>query len=106
MTDVATKKVYENEKIAVWEMLLEPGENTGVHTHKREYMFFAIEGAPLEVIDKDGNSLGVIDIGTDSVTYLKIVGDDLVSEFGSFPVTHDAKNVGKSRYREVLVEFK
>ena len=31
MADVGTTKLFENEKVVVWEMVLEPGEKTGVH---------------------------------------------------------------------------
>jgi beta-alanine degradation protein BauB len=42
---IATKKIFENDKIAVWDMVLAPGESTGLHTHQHDYMFFVIEGS-------------------------------------------------------------
>jgi len=35
MADIATTKIFENDKIAVWEMVLEPGESTGVQLGER-----------------------------------------------------------------------
>src|SRR3989442_11782887 len=33
MSEIASKKIFENDKIAVWELVLEPGKSTGIHTH-------------------------------------------------------------------------
>ena len=59
MADVATTKILENDKIIVWEMTLEPGQETGVHTHSHSDMLYSIEGAAVDTIDTEGNSLGV-----------------------------------------------
>ena len=45
MPDIATKKIFENDKIAVWEMVLEPGESTGVHTHEHSEWLPIIENS-------------------------------------------------------------
>ena len=45
MADVATTKLFENDRVIVWEMVLEPGESTGVHTHQRDYFFHVLEGS-------------------------------------------------------------
>lgn len=106
MADVATKKMFENERVIVWEMLLEPGESTGVHTHRHEYFFHVLEGSTIDTTDADGKSTGTLDLRTDHTYYLTLEGDNLVFEGGRVPATHDAKNVGPGRYREVLVELK
>ena len=106
MADVATTKLFENEKVVVWEMVLEPGETTGVHTHGNDYLFYAIEGSTVEVMDEDGEVLDELEVPTGSVMYLGIDGDELVLGENRFPVTHDAKNIGTTRYREFLVEIK
>ena len=62
MADIATTKIFESDKIAVWEMVLEPGESTGVHTHYDDYMYYILEGSELEVTDKDGNVLSNIEL--------------------------------------------
>ena len=61
MADVATTKILENDKIIVWEMTLEPGQETGVHTHTHTHsdMLYSIEGAAVDTIHTEGNSLGV-----------------------------------------------
>ena len=106
MADVATTKILENDKIAVWEMVLDPGQETGIHTHKSSYMLYVIEGSSIDTLDTEGNSLVVVDAKPGHTVYFELVGDELVVGDMKFPATHGAKNVGNTRYREVLVEIK
>lgn len=68
MSDVATKKLFENEKVVVWEMTLDLGERTGVHTHKHDYFFQVISGSTLETLDSEGISLGEFEMETGSTS--------------------------------------
>lgn len=106
MAEVANKKLFENEKVIVWEMSLEPGESTGVHTHQHEYFFQVLEGSTLDTISTSGESLGEFEFAAGSTNYLELDGDELVFEDIRVPATHDAKNVGTARYSEILVELK
>ena len=106
MSDIATTKLFENDKIAVWEMVLEPGESTGVHTHLHDYVFFVIDGSTAEVTDKDGKSLAKLEMKAGETMSLRLEGQDLISGDLRLPATHDARNVGTTRYREILVETK
>ena len=107
MAEIATKKLFENDKISVWEMILEPGEAGGIHTHSHSYMFYVLEGATCEVLDKDGNSCGALTMEPGFTLYFQKQGQQLVAE-GDFkiPLTHSARNIGKTRFREILVESK
>ena len=106
MSEVATTKLFENDRVIVWEMVLEPGERTGVHTHKRDYFFQVLEGSTLRTVDENGQSLGDFDFKSGSTNWLDIDGDELVYGKLRVPAKHDAENVGKQRYREILVELK
>ncbi len=109
MGNVGTTKVYENDRIIVWEFTLEPGEETPLHRHEHDYVFYVLDGAPLEVFDADGNDLGTLDASAGSTFALKMDGDDLVSVDGKghrVPALHKARNAGQTRYREILVETK
>ena len=109
MSGVGTTKVFENDKIIVWEFVLEPGATTPVHTHEHDYIFYVLDGAPLQVYGADGRELGKFDARTGAVFALRCEGDELVSvdEKGHrVPVTHSARNCGTTRYREILVETK
>ena len=59
MSGVGTEKVFENDKVIVWNFTLAAGEETPLHTHDHAYMWYAIEGAPLQVFDEFGKDLGV-----------------------------------------------
>jgi beta-alanine degradation protein BauB len=109
MAGVGTTKVYENDKIIVWEFVLAPGETTPVHTHEHDYVFYVLDGAPLQVFDVAGKDLGTLDASTGSVFVLRMEGDELVGVHDPavrVPATHAAKNTGPTRYREILVETK
>ncbi len=106
MADVATTKLFENERVAVWEMLLAPGESTGLHTHDREYFFHVLEGSTLRTSDGNGERVGDFEFKTGSTNWISIEGDEVVLGSTRAPATHDAKNLGSTRYREILVEFK
>lgn len=46
MAGVGTKKVYENDRVVVWELELDPGEKIPLHTHVLDYMFYVYEATP------------------------------------------------------------
>ncbi len=106
MSGVGTNKVFENDRVIVWEMTLEPGESTGQHTHEHDYFFQVIAGSTLETIASSGASLGGFEFATGSTHFLTRDGDELIYGNARVPATHDAKNVGSGRYHEILVELK
>jgi hypothetical protein len=109
MGDVGTKKLFEDERIILWEFALEPGERTVCHTHDKDYVFYVLEGSTLEVFDADGALLGDFEARTADVFSLKCEGDRLVSTDDKglrAPATHIARNAGSRRYREILIEKK
>jgi beta-alanine degradation protein BauB len=111
MAGVGTEKVFENDKVVVWNCSLAPGEYSSLHTHEHEYMWYAIEGALLQVFDEDGNDLGTFDVPTGAFYSFKLDNGyiEVLSEIGKgarVPATHRARNVGTTPYREVLVEYK
>jgi hypothetical protein len=109
MAEVGTSKVFENEKIIVWEFVLEPGEQTGTHTHRHDYVFHVLEGSQLEVFDAEGAPLGGFEAKTGDTFALACSGGELVSVDDKglrAPATHSARNAGTARYREILIETK
>ncbi|GAB7522345.1 hypothetical protein [Paraburkholderia sp. 2C] len=111
MADVGTEKVFENDKVIVWDLILDPGEETPVHTHTHSYMWYAIEGAPLPVFDEHGGDLGIFEVSTGSVYSLLCENGylEILSSAGQgtrVPATHKARNEGDKPYREILVEYK
>ena len=106
VAEIATTKLFENDKIIVWEMVLEPGESSGLHTHSHSYLFHVIEGSMGEVTDKNGNHCGTLAMEPGFTMFLQLKGQELASEEFRIPITHSARNVGKTRFREILVETK
>jgi beta-alanine degradation protein BauB len=109
MAGVGTNVVFENDKIKVWEFNLEPGEQTPVHTHDLDYIFYVINGTTLEVFDADNKYLSKFEVADGDVVPLRMEGDELVvigNESQRIPATHSARNGGPNRYREILVETK
>ena len=109
MAGVGTRKRFENERVVVWDLDLEPGERTGPHTHARPYVVRILAGSVLEVFDGTGASLGKVELEVGRAVSFRIDGDKIVADRPGYPVvpvTHSAQNVGSKSYREVLVEFK
>jgi beta-alanine degradation protein BauB len=111
MAGVGTEKIFENDKVIVWNFELAAGAETPLHTHEHSYMWYAIQGAPLQVFDEQGNDLGTLEVPTGAVYSLKLENGflEVLSEHGKgirVPATHRAKNVGSTPYREMLVEYK
>jgi len=92
MADVGTKLVYENERVKVWEFTLASGDVFPEHTHELDYFFYVIEGSTFEVTRKSRVDTVSLDEGK---VYFRVKGD-----------THSARNLGPTRYHEVLVELK
>jgi hypothetical protein len=109
MAGVGSTKIFENDRIIIWEFVLEPGEQTPRHTHEHDYVWLVLEGSRLETFDENGKSIGAFDSNTGETFSFRCVGSELVStdEKGlRGPATHSARNAGTSRYRELLVEMK
>ena len=109
MAGVGTTVVFEDDKIKVWEFVLEPGEETPIHTHELEYIFYVLEGTTLQVFDENKKDLGKLDVKTGDVVALHLDNDELVLRDDPtyrIPATHSAKNIGTTKYREVLIETK
>lgn len=90
--DVATKLLFENHSVKVWEMLLEPGEASDPHRHHHPYLFVVIEGESIDADFPNGKS---IQIPVEPNRVIFVPGGN----------TETAVNRSKVRYREILVEL-
>jgi hypothetical protein len=96
---VGTKVLFENEKIRIWEMALQPGERTTMHEHKFDYVVVQVAGDRIAV-DPHPDTKSVYK------TYQEedvIPGFNLFVEKGGIEV---ALNPGKKPYLEIIVELK
>lgn len=109
MAGVGTEKVFENDRIIVWNLDLEPGEDSGFHTHHLDYVVRILSGSTLEVYGPKGELLDTIELEAGSATSFQVEGDKIVTDrpgYPEVPATHKARNIGETTFREVLVEFK
>src|SRR5258708_32967577 len=60
MTQIATRSLFENQEVRVWEMDVAPGETFGLHHHTNDYVLYITSGAHLKVDDKDAGTYDFI----------------------------------------------
>ena len=65
-----------------------------------------IEGSTGELTDKDGIVLGNLDLKAGNTMSFRLEGEELVAGEIRVPATHSARNVGTTRFREILVDTK
>src|SRR3989442_306274 len=109
MSNVGTNLVFENEKIKVWELFLNPGEKLKRHTHKLNYMFYIIEGGTIAVYDANDQQISTLEVATGETLAFFPDGEYLRDQNGTIctiPAHHSAKNIGNTIYREILIETK
>ncbi len=92
---IGTAELFENERVKVWDFVLEPGEAIPFHTRRRDHVIVVVEGGRLETEDAAGNRRTVEPRAGDWF-YCRVDGED----------THDARNVGTTRYRNLVIELK
>lgn len=108
MAEVGTNKVFENDKIVLWEFFLEPGEETPCHTHDKSFISYVINGSTILINDADGNKVDEVNVPDGEVLQFQLQGEELVVPGTPIraPATHSAKNTGDTPYREMFVELK
>ena len=90
---VASDVIFEDERVRVWEMTLQPGEASALHHHEHDYYLAILSGDLIAGVSREdftifripesGNTVGVSHGGTEW-----------------------AFNIGTQTYREVLFELK
>lgn len=93
---VGSQVLFEDDRVRIWELVLEPGEASDLHEHKHDYYLAIWEGDLVA---------GVTPKGSPVESFVGIVppnGNTVPVPKGS---VEWAYNVGKKRYREVLIEL-
>jgi hypothetical protein len=93
---LGTSVWFENDRIRVWEVLLEPGERGEFHAHTTNYFWTVVEGSRGLQRFSDGTFV-VRDYVVGETKYLEHSPQDFL--------IHDLENVGDSRLRFVTVEL-
>jgi hypothetical protein len=101
--DVGTRKLFENDRVVVWEMRLAPGAKEGVHRHERDYVMVQITG------DRVGADLEP-DSGGSYASYAGrriegdvVPGNVIYAEKGGIEA---AVNLGTQEFFEIIIELK
>ena len=96
---IATRVLFEDDEIRVWDQHIDAGETLGKHRHELDYVLVTVRGdGPLEVAfhDGSGGALG------DGVTLQPSRGQAIFVPKGH---VETARNDG-APYRAILVELK
>jgi quercetin dioxygenase-like cupin family protein len=96
---IATRVLFENERVRVWEMRMPPGETGPVHRHELDHLLIQISGDRMAVVpeaDTTGPYREYLeaDVAPGQVFYVARGGVEA------------ARNVGRSEYHEILIELK
>lgn len=93
-SDVGTKLLFENDRVRVWDLRLQPGESTGLHRHETDYLYVVIGDGTLQGRDGAGKDKPVNAMADGDVVFRDIDGEDI----------HEAINVGQTPWRNIVVE--
>lgn len=86
--------VFENDRVRVFRVTLQPGQSGPMHTHMVPVLAIALVQAELEITTQGNDKPERV---------IRPLGNTL---FRSEKVTHSVKNVGKTTYEGVDIEFK
>jgi hypothetical protein len=96
---IADRVVFENERVRVWELRMEPGHQGPVHRHELDHILVQIDGDRMAVLPEP-DSQG---------PYREYLEADVVPG-QHFYVTRGgveiARNVGRRAYHEIIIELK
>jgi predicted metal-dependent enzyme (double-stranded beta helix superfamily) len=94
-TSIGTELLFENDRIRVWDMVLQPGQESPLHRHEGDYVFIYttpsrltafLENQPPTTSDFDDGFVQYTEVGPGTV--------------------HKIRNAGAREHRQILVEFK
>ena len=96
---VATRVLFEDDHVRVWEQVIEPGESTGPHLHEVPYALVTVAGAEIEVRSVPGYP-------SPSPSAMRIPLASRSADLVPAGAVEEAVNTGDTPYRAILVEFK
>ncbi len=91
--------LFENDQVRVWEMRLEPGEKSKLHTHALDYMLIQLEGDRVAVQPHPETRGEYKEYFEAEV----VAGEFVFLEKGG---VETAINPGKQPWRELVIELK
>jgi beta-alanine degradation protein BauB len=94
--DVGTRLLFENDRVRVWDLRLEPGESTGLHRHTSDFLYIVIGDGTLQTTFADGVREAPRQMHDGDVRFREVLDETV----------HAAVNVGAGPWRNIVVELK
>jgi hypothetical protein len=91
--NVGTRLLLENDRVKIWEMVLDPGEASDLHQHTLDYCLCIVSGSSIDADPPDAPSFR-IPVKPGEVFYVPRGGSER------------AVNRSDERFREIIVELK
>lgn len=91
---IGTEMIFEDDRVRIWRIALEPGEEAAFHTHYLDYTSIIVEGDVVERCNADGTR-----------ERLQVQPGGITRWYQSTQ-RHGLKNVGTRPFRNVIVEVK
>lgn len=95
-TTVKPVLLIDHERIAVWKLVLEPGQSTKQHTHQFDEVVICLEGSKLRATQAGPEP--------ERQTHYPEAGQVIMPPVKG--VTHTLTNVGDTRYSQISIELK
>ncbi len=94
---VGSRILFEDDKVRIWELILEPGEASDLHHHAHDYYLAIFEGDIIAGVTPEGSPVDSF------VGIVPEIGNTVGVPKGG---TEWAYNVGEKTYRELIIELK
>ena len=96
---VGSKMLFENDRVRVWELRLEPGQESPVHQHDHDHLLIQVAGDRIAVVPEPDTKSKYkdymeADVRPGEVAFVRSGGVEV------------ARNIGAQPYREIIVELK
>ena len=90
---IATAELFENNRVKIWSLIVEPGQASPWHVHQRDYITVVAEGDHIKLELEDGS----LEALSSEVGRWRYHGEHTV---------HRVVNDSDTRYRNILIELK
>ncbi len=91
--EIATKVLFENDRVKIWNLIIEPREACPWHQHERDYVTVRLAGEPTTLELEDGTK----EPGSSGIGQWQYHTDHKV---------HRVINDNDSQYTNILIEIK
>ncbi len=103
--DVGTALLFENDRVRVWELRLEPGDRSDLHHHEVDYVMIQLEGDEISAVFEPDSTDTFGGAHAPARTITGRVSPGMVV-WGGAGGKETAVNTGSRTFREIVVELK